>query len=264
MKLRKVDPKRIRVPETRVTAQMDEDTSRQFEASVKELGIDEPIKVYDVEGELWLSDGLHRLQQAMKLNMELVEVYVKQGTIVDVLCNNLMSGHLRGKHPLSGMVKSIEELWKVHHMGPEEVAKKTGLTRDHVEDIMLISQLTPMVRAAVDDGVLNFSQAKALTRLKDPVGQETVYGQWQLARWPAKELNEFITTVIELKQAPPTPGPPPPPPPPLEIRCFYCQQVRELSELHNPNTCTQCSGILLGAMAQARAEAVMEKSAKTE
>ena len=264
MKLRKVDPHRIHVPETRVTAQMDEDTAAQFEASVKEVGIDEPIKVYDVEGELWLSDGLHRLQQAFKLGLPTVEVYVKEGSMVDVLCNNLMSGHLRGKHPLSGMVKSIAELWKVHHMGPEEVSKKTGLTRDHVEDIMLISQLTPMLRQAVDDGILVFSTAKAFTRIKDPVDQETRYGQWLLNRWPAKELNEFITTCLRLNEATPPPGPPAPPPPPPEIRCFYCGQVTELYHLHNPNTCDICAGILLGAIAQARADEVAAKASKTE
>lgn len=259
MKLRKVDPHRIHIPEVRVTAQMDEDTAAQFEESVKEVGIDEPIKVYDVEGELWLSDGLHRLQQALKLGMEMVEVYVKPGTRVDVLCNNLMSGHLRGKHPLSGMVKVIEEIWKVHNLGPAEVAKKTGLTRDHVEDIMLISQLTPMVRAAVDDGVLNFSQAKALTRIKDLVGQETVYGQWQLARWPARELNDFITEVIRLKEQLTAEVTPQSVVAPAQIRCFYCQRVANVSQLRNPNTCDECVGILLGIIAQARAENAAEK-----
>jgi ParB-like chromosome segregation protein Spo0J len=243
---------------------MDEDTVQQFEESVKSVGIDEPIKVYDVDGEMWLSDGLHRLQQALKLGMPMVEVYVRSGTRVDVLCNNLMAGHLRGKHPLSGMVKVIEELWKAHNMGPEEVAKRTGLTRDHVEDIMLIAQLTPMVRAAVDDGVLNFSQAKALTRIKDPVGQETVYGQWQLARWPAKELNEFITEVIRLKQAPPGEVTPQSVVAPVEIRCFFCRGVKDVSQLRNPNTCDECVGILLGIIAAARAEAAAEKSTKTE
>jgi ParB family transcriptional regulator, chromosome partitioning protein len=264
MNLRKVDPHKIRIPETRVTAQMDEETARQFEESVKEVGIDEPIKVYDVDGEIWLADGLHRLQQALKMGLSVVEAYVREGTRVDVLCNNLMSGHLRGKHPLSGMVKVIEELWKVHNLDPEEVAKKTGLTRDHVEDIMLITQLTPMVRAAVDDGSINFSQAKALTRIKDPVGQETVYGQWQLARWPAKELNEFITEVIRIKETPPSDQPPAPPAPPPQIRCFYCQRVKDVSQLRNPNTCDECVGVLLGIIAQAKAEMAKEIPPETK
>jgi ParB-like chromosome segregation protein Spo0J len=264
MKLRRVDPRKIHIPETRVTAQMDEETTKQFEESVKNMGIDEPIKVYDVDGELWLSDGLHRLQQAIKLDINPIEVTVREGTMVDVMCNNLMSGHLRGKHPLSGMVKSIEALWKNYQMGPDDIAKRTGMSRDHVEGIMLISELTPMVRQAVDDGSLNYSQAVALTRIKDPVGQETVYGQWTLARWSAKELNDFITEVIKIKENPPAVQPPGPAIEPPKPKCFYCGRETALEQLKNPNTCLECAGILLGAIAQAKAEAAQPPPPKTE
>jgi ParB/RepB/Spo0J family partition protein len=263
-KLRHVDPRKIHIPATRVTAVMDEETTAQFEQSVATIGIDDPIKVYEVEGELWLSDGLHRLQQAIKLNMPLVDVTVREGTMVDVLCNNLMSGHLRGKHPLSQMVKVIAELWKTYQLGSDEIAKKTGLSREHVEDIMLISDLTPMVRQAVDDGVLNMGQAKALTRIKDPVGQETVYGQWQLARWSAKELNEFVSQVIQLHESHVEVVSEPAPVTEHKLTCFYCGKEIPLEQLKTPNTCIECAGILLGAINQAKAEATSAAVPKTE
>lgn len=264
MKLRHVNPERIKIPPTRVTAQMDEETATQFAESVKTVGIDEPIHVYEVDGKLWLSDGLHRLQQALALKLPLVDVTVRAGTMVDVLCNNLMSGHLRGKHPLSGMVKVIEELWKTHGLGPDDIVKKTGLSRNHIEGIMLISELTPMVRAAVDEGILNFSQALALTRIKDPVGQETVYGQWTLTKWSARELNDFITDVLAIQSAPtPTPTNKPSAAPPT-FHCFYCGRETEPEKLKSPLTCLECVGILLGAVSQARAEAQAAASPKTE
>lgn len=264
MKLRHINPERIKIPPTRVTAQMDEETATQFAESVKTVGIDEPIHVYEVDGELWLSDGLHRLQQALALKLPMVDVTVRAGTMVDVLCNNLMSGHLRGKHPLSGMVKVIEELWKVHQMGPDDIVKRTGLSRDHIEGIMLISQLTPMVRAAVDEGVLNYSQALALTRIKDPVVQETIYGQWTLTRWSARELNGFITDVLAIRDTPPPPPTTTPPPAPQTFHCFYCSRIVEPDKLKSPLTCLECAGILLGAVSQARAEAQQAVIPKTE
>lgn len=264
MKLRHVNPERIKIPPTRVTAQMDEETATQFAESVKTVGIDEPIHVYEVDGELWLSDGLHRLQQALALKLPLVDVTVRAGSMVDVLCNNLMSGHLRGKHPLSGMVKVIEELWKIHGLGPDDIVRKTGLSRDHIEGIMLISELTPMVRLAVDEGVLNFSQALALSRIKDPVGQETVYGQWTLTRWSARELNGFITDVLTIQNAPPTPPVTTPPPAPIEFQCFYCGRVSNPDKLKSPLTCLECAGILLGAVSQAKIEAQQAAIDKTE
>lgn len=264
MQLRHVNPERIKIPQTRVTAIMDEETASQFAESVKTVGIDEPIHVYAVDGELWLSDGLHRLQQALALKLPLVDVTVRAGSMVDVLCNNLMSGHLRGKHPLSGMVRVVEELWKVHQMGPDDIVKRTGLSRDHIEGIMLISQLTPMVRAAVDEGILNYSHALALTRIKDPVGQETVYGQWTLTRWSARELNDFITEVINIQSTPPSPPTDTPPPTPIEFHCFYCGRVTEPAKLKSPLTCLECAGILLGAVSQARAEYQQIPPDKTE
>jgi len=264
MKYRHINPERIKIPPTRVTAQMDEETATQFAESVKTVGIDEPIHVYEVDGELWLSDGLHRLQQALALKLPLVDVTVRQGTMVDVLCNNLMSGHLRGKHPLSGMVKVIEELWQTHQLGPDDIVKRTGLSRDHIEGIILISQLTPMVRLAVDEGILNYSQALALTRIKDPVGQETVYGQWTLTRWSARELNGFITDVLAIQSAPPTPPTNTPPPAPIEFHCFYCGRSTDPSKLKSPLTCLECAGILLGAVSQAKMEAQQAAAVKIE
>jgi len=65
MKLRKVDPKSIKVPEVRVTAQFDEDLYEQFKSSIKEVGQITPPICYEVDRELILCDGLHRLQEAI-------------------------------------------------------------------------------------------------------------------------------------------------------------------------------------------------------
>ncbi len=261
MKLRKVDPNRIKVPETRVTARMDEETARQFEESVKTIGIDEPIKVYEVEGELILSDGLHRLQQAIRNKLTSVEVYVRPGTMEDVICNNLQSGHLRGKHPVSEMVKMIEILWKEYKYDSDAIVKKTGLTRDYVEDLMLVSNLTPLCRECLDEGKIKLGHAKELTRVKDPAAQEMYLQQAQLYRWSVKELkgyvDEYLITVAL------TSGRPPPPATrtPIMLKCAYCGTQHDVSEIANPNTCRECNGIMLGSIAQARREAEAEAQA---
>ena len=112
MKLRRVNPNMIKWPEVRVTARMDEETTAEFAESIKTIGVDEPIKCYQVGDELIGSDGKHRCFEAIRQGINPVEVYVREGTMEDVLCNNLMSGHLRGAHPVSEMRKSIEALNK--------------------------------------------------------------------------------------------------------------------------------------------------------
>ncbi len=264
MKLKRVNPELIKVPEVRVTARMDEEKAEQFKASVAAAGIDEPIKVFEVDGELILSDGLHRLLEAIHNKMPLVDVYVRPGTMEDVLCNNLMSGHLRGTHPVSEMVRSIEVLWKEYNLDSEKIAAKTGMTRDYVEKLQLISELTPMGRAALDEGRIKYlGHALALIKIKDPVIQETVLGQLFMYNWSVRELEQHVANVLAIPPREPTaPGTEPPPPP--EIKCHFCRQITEIANIANPNVCTECAGILLMSIAAARAEISKEQSPRTE
>lgn len=258
MKLRKVDPRKIRVPEVRVTARMDEDTARQFEESVKAVGIDEPIKCYDVEGELWLSDGLHRLQQALKLSLPLVDVSVREGTMEDVLCNNLMSGHLRGEHPVSEMVKSIELLWKKYGLDSDAIVKKTGLTREYVENLMLVSELTPLCRAALDDRRIKIGHAVALTSLRDPVAQETALNLCVQYSWKVADLKEYIKLLKEVSQVPAPAPVQTEPARPVMLRCEFCGGEYPPRQVTAPNICITCSATMHEAVALARAEVMKE------
>ncbi len=264
MKLRKVDPNDIKVPEVRVTARMDEDTQRQFEESVKTIGIDEPIKCYEVDGELILSDGLHRLQEALANKMKTIEVYVRPGSMEDVLCNNLQSGHLRGKHPVSEMVKSIEVLWKEYGFDSDKIVAKTGLTRDYVEDLMLISELTPLCRAALDEGLIKVGHARALTRIKDPVAQEMYLQQSQIYRWTVKQLDSYIDEYLKALEPQAAAEQPQQAREPVKVKCAYCGAEGLPGEIANPNTCQECSGIMLASMVQARREAAAEAEAAKE
>ncbi len=262
MKLRRVDPSKIRIPETRVTARMDEETTEAFRASVETVGIDEPIKCYEVDGELWLSDGKHRLAEALRLKMPLVDITVRPGTMVDVLCNNLMSGHLRGKHPVTEMVKSIGELYTVHKVGIDEIVKRTGLTQAYVEKLIKLSQLTPLILAGLDEGLIGVGQASALTRIADPVTQESVYHTVKQYRFRGKELDGFIDDVLKQQSAQlPAPGLAVVAAPVL-VRCEYCGAEGRPGEIANPNTCAACSLAMRQSIAMARVELEREAAAQ--
>jgi ParB/RepB/Spo0J family partition protein len=263
-KLRNVDPHKIKIPEVRVTARMDEETTQQFENSVKETGIDEPIKVYQVDGDLILSDGLHRLMQAIKLGLETVPVYVREGTMEDVLCNNLMSGHLRGKHPVSEMIRAIAALSKEYQYDSEKIAAKTGLTRDYVEKLQLISELTPMCLAALDEGAIKVGHAFAITKLKDPVKQEVVLQQVILYHLKVKDTEDIISSALQ--QVTQKAGEPVAEEHPRysPVKCFYCGEEHMPQELANPNTCMTCSSNMMQSIALARMELQKDKNSKED
>ena len=256
MKLRRVNPAKIHVPDVRVTAQMTEETAEQFKASVKEIGIDEPLKCFDVDGELWLSDGKHRLDEALLNNLPMVDVIVKEGTMVDVMCNNIMSGHLRGKHPISQMRASIEFLYKELKCGIEDIVKRTGYTRNFVENLLIVSELTPLCLEALDQEKIGIGDALVLAKIKDPVDQEFFFWQGQQFRLRGKAFRDFVKEVLDLRVAEPQTSAQSVPLQPALVKCAYCGEAHLPNEVASIITCRECAGIMYTAIGNARREAL--------
>jgi ParB-like chromosome segregation protein Spo0J len=255
MKLRKVPPDSIRVPEVRVTARFDPEMYEQFKSSIKEVGALAPVICIEVDNELVLVDGLHRLVEAKQAGEKTVNVAVMPGDEVDVITKNLFLDHLRGKPPVSEMVKAIEVLTKDHGLDSEAVAAKTGLTRDYIEKLQRLGELTPASLASLDEGKIGVGQAHELTRLTDPITQEAVMRQVELYGWKVADLHEHITEILRLQGLKDEVPPPGQMPVEHKIKCFYCKRELDITEIANPNTCRECTYLLLVAIAQAQADA---------
>ena len=263
MKLRKVNPNKIKIPEIRVTARFDDDTWEQFQKSLKEIGAVAPIICCQVDEKLVLVDGLHRLVEAQRNGAATIDVAVIDGDMVDVLTKNLFLDHMRGKTPVSEMVNVIEALWKEYQLDSEKIAEKTGLTRDYVEKLQLISQLTPMCRQELDDGLIAVGHAVALTKIKDPIQQEVVLNQLLTYRWKVKEFEKYVNDVLVLTAQQAAAPVSATPPKPATVKCHFCKIEYEPSEIAGVLICPPCAGTLFSIIGAARAEIEKDKNTKT-
>lgn len=259
MKLRQVSPDKIRIPEVRVTARFDPETWQQFQESMDKVGAITPVICCEVEGELVLVDGLHRLIEAKRTGRTPIDVAVIPGDMVDVLTKNIFLDHLRGKTPVSEMVTVIEALSKEFELDSEKIAEKTGMTRDYVEKLLKVTELTPYCRAALDEERIKVGHAVELARIKDPVRQETILGQLELYHWTVKDLHDFVDQVLALIEPKEEPGGEPTKRKPVKVKCTYCGGEYDVSQVAAPVTCQICSGIMFSAVAQARVEAETDK-----
>jgi ParB-like chromosome segregation protein Spo0J len=254
MELRQVKPDDIKVPEVRVNARFDEEGWEQFKSSIKGVGVIAPIICIEVDGELVLVDGLHRLVEAQKNGDKEVNVAIIPGDEIDVYTKNILIDHTRGTTPVSEMVNVIEFLTQEKKLDSETIAAKTGLTRDYVEKLQRLSELTPACRASLDEGKIRVGQAYELVRLADPITQETVLHQLETYRWKVPELKKFIDDVLAMQQQempPPSPGTPPPV---YMFECAFCHDKVPIAQIANPNICVSCAGVLHGAIVAAKAE----------
>jgi len=240
-----VDPRKIKVPEIRVTAQFDEELFAQFQESLREIGQVSPPIVYDVEDELVLCDGLHRIREAIDNNISSVDVAVLDGDMVDVMTKNIMVDHLRGKTPVSQMVKVIRVLYQEYNLDSDKIREKTGLTRDYVEKLIQISTASPVVQDALDQGIIGVGHAFELSRLPFAIQQEELIAKHQVYRLSAKELKGFIDQVIKEMDgqaaAPVDTAPGEPRPKPV-YHCEGCKDEIDPRYLRPVMLCPNCFG----------------------
>jgi len=235
----------VKVPELRVRARFDQEIWQQFQNSIKEAGIISPVIVCQVNEELVLVDGEHRLVEAINQGLPTVDAVVFEGDMVDVLTKNLFLDHTRGKTPVSEMVKVIGALYTEYNLDSEQIKEKTGLTRDYIEKLVKISLASPSVQQALDEGVIGVGHAFELCRLPYAVQQEEIIAKHQVWRFSVKELHEQIDQVlIEMKaiseEAPITPETGTRPPP--VYHCEGCKEEVEPRYLRPVMLCPNCFG----------------------
>jgi len=255
-----VDPRKIMVPEVRVTASWDNEMYSMFKDSIKSLGIIEPVVCVQVNGNLVLVDGLHRTQEALARGDKKIDIVVMPGSMADVHLQNLALNNLRGKTKASEMVKVIKVLTEECQMDSEQIAKKTGFTRDYIERLWVIAEAPARVREALDDDLIKVGHAYAIAKIADTEAQDTVLTQQLMYRWPVATLNEYIGQVQAHLATPPQVPIPLPAAGPATVPCAYCGQDTELRFVTNPNTCASCYGTIAAAMRQSAPSHAVESA----
>lgn len=245
MKLKRVKPSQIKIPELRVTAKFDEETRELLRSSIKEAGILAPVLVQEIEEELVLVDGLHRLEDAIATGDQPMDVAILDGDMVDLLCRNLFLDHVRGKTPVSDMVKVIGALYTEYAVDSEKIREKTGLSREYIEKLIKISQASPTVQQSLDDGVIGVGHAFELSRLPYAVQQEEVIAKHQVYKFAVKELKELVDQTLaamqEIAEAPPPPPGTRERPAPV-YHCEGCKDQVEPRYLRPVMLCPNCFG----------------------
>lgn len=209
------------------------------------MGIIAPVLVQEIEGELVLVDGLHRLEDAAASGDSPIDVAVLDGDMADLLCRNLFLDHARGKTPVSDMVKVIKVLYQDYGLDSDKIKEKTGLPRDYIEKLIKISTASPAVQEALDQQIIGVGHAFELSRLPYAVQQEELLAKHQIYRFKVSDLHEFIDNVLRelqlIKEQPSETSKAGIRPPPV-YHCEGCKDQVEPRYLRPVMLCPNCFG----------------------
>lgn len=248
-RIKEVETEKCVVPEVRITAVYDEELTALLKDSLDAMGQIIPIVVVEFEGTYYVADGKHRLEEAKARGDKKIKAIVSDGRPEDVLLLNLVTNRTRGKTKASELVTVVQSLYQDYQVDIDQIAHRTGMSRDTIEKYITVSKAAPEVREALDAEVIGISHAFEISRLPHFEQQAEVLAKYQIWRWSAKDLHEQINQVLSFMEnspAPPTTGrggnaPPQP-------ICDVCKEVKEIRDLRAILACPGCFGLAWNAI----------------
>ena len=166
-----VDVDQIIIPAERVTSVFDPETWEEFLESVRNEGIRVPIIVMNVNGKLYLIDGLHRIKAAKELGIKRIKAIVRQGTEDDLLVENIITARLRGRENPAQTAKVVKQLRDRHGYSWNDIARRLGMSPATVKMYYDITRLPEQVLNLVGEGKLSVSKARLLLEIPNPRDQ---------------------------------------------------------------------------------------------
>ena len=170
----------------------DEESLAGLTASIRELGVLQPVLVREIERDRYaLIAGERRWRAAKRAGLQFIPVIVRDVsdklTLQHALVENLHRDDLNPLEEAAAYQQLIEDFG----MTQEEVAQRVGKSRSAVANLLRLFQLPPQVQRYIAEGQISTGHAKVLLGTPDRAFQEAL----------ARRIVEEGLTVRETEEA---------------------------------------------------------------
>jgi len=207
--LREVPIANIRPNAHQPRSYFDEEAMSSLAASIRELGVLQPILVREIEGEAdsyELIAGERRWRAARRAGLQTIPVLAQSATsgaesLQQALVENLHREDLNPLEEAGAYQALIDEFGCTH----EQVAKRVGRSRVAVTNTLRLLQLPAGVQRALADASITAGHARALLGTPDRALQEALVARIIAEGLTVRGVEDAVRELTEAAE-PPDPG----------------------------------------------------------
>ena len=171
----------------------DEDTLADLAASIREIGVLQPVLVRQVgDGRYQLIAGERRWRAARRAELRTIPAIVRDvdelASVEQALVENLHRADLTPLEEASAFQQLIEDFSLTH----EQVATRVGKSRAAVTNTLRLLQLPPAIQHLLADGRLSAGHARALLGSSDRAYQEQLARRAAHEGWSVRAVEEAV------------------------------------------------------------------------
>jgi ParB family chromosome partitioning protein len=173
-------------------SRFDDDTLEELAASLKEVGVLQPIVVTRGESGYVLIAGERRWRAARRAGLRVIPAVLRgsagDSTLVEALVENVQRQDLT---PLEE-AHAYQQLLENYGMNQEQVASRVGKSRPTISNTLRLLQLPDDVQALVDGGELSAGHARALVGLEDEKYAIHLANKAVADGWSVRQMEEAV------------------------------------------------------------------------
>jgi ParB family chromosome partitioning protein len=172
----------------------DEERLKELAASIREVGLLQPIVVRPVGGGQYeLIMGERRWRACQQAGLDPVPAIVRntQDTdlLRDALIENLQREQLNALEEAAAYQQLLDDFQATH----EQLAEKVGRSRPHITNTLRLLNLPPEVQRKLAAGVISAGQARPLLRLSSAAEQIALAKRIVAELLPARAVEEIVS-----------------------------------------------------------------------
>lgn len=180
----------------------DEDKLAELVASIKEVGLLQPVVVRQVGADRFeLIMGERRWRASREAGLELIPAIVRatddDKLLLDALLENLHRAELNPLEEAAAYDQLLRDFSCTH----DELADRIGRSRSHVSNTLRLLKLSPAVQRRVAAGVLTAGHARALLGVPDGERQDQL-ARRIIAEGLSVRTTEEIVAVMDQEEKP--------------------------------------------------------------
>ncbi|MDR3339445.1 MAG: ParB/RepB/Spo0J family partition protein [Candidatus Symbiothrix sp.] len=183
----------------------DQEALEELAASIKSLGLVQPITLREIEPERYQIISGERRYRASKLaGLASLPAYIRKASDENIMEMALIENIQREDLNAIEIALAFQTLIDTHSLTQEKLSERIGKKRATIANFLRVLKLPAEIQMGLKDKKIDMGHAKSLLSLEDPSMQLMVYEQilkygFSVRRTEeiVRELNEGGTTVAE-------------------------------------------------------------------
>jgi ParB family chromosome partitioning protein len=180
----------------------DDETIGALAASIREVGILQPIVVRRADGGYELIAGERRLRAARMAGLATIPVVVRDTDDSDTLREALIENiHRQDLGPIE-LAEAFRQLLEELGSKQEELAERVGVSRSHIANTIRLLQLPLDTQQLLTDGKIQAGHARALLALGDADAQNALALRISVDDLSVRQVEELVRRFVEAPAEP--------------------------------------------------------------